>query len=863
MRRRTVAGLVAAVAALGLIVVAGIVWPGLDAQDTPEVDTSVWALQTGDGRRYARVNTTVGELDTVRSVSNPDRVVESGDAVYLFSDSLSKVTRIDESLPTDLDDAALRASASTPAGTTDVATSGDFVAYRTDSGAVFVGRLSTGDSTQLDPFPSDDENAPQYAADAIAVDARGILFSYSRADGSVLRYDIAASDVKGRDVLDVEGITTPAITAAGDTWAVVDTDDGDVWLRGADAAISAGTTGSSVVGEPDPSGAAVYIADETGLMRIAVDGGEVSDVVGVGSTVVGTPAKPVVHDGVVYAGWLPQGGTGGVLWDSASDQTTDLDYGGEDLGDDRRPMFVASDQAVILNETRSGWVWTVPDGRLVPSSQDWSLDEKTNPDSQPSEEQLTIMIDPKPPIAEADAFGVRAGSLATLPVLMNDHDPNEDVLSIDPASVSGLDPGFGVVSITDDGQRMTVRVSPEATGSATFTYAVTDGTTADGLRSDPASVTITVVPEGVDSAPSWCGVDGCLVPWPEPEVARGGTVTVPVLPGWVDPEGDPLLLLSVQDASGIGSVAATPAGEVVYQHSDDGSGTTELIELTVTMADTWGATVTKPLLVRVSPEPVIAVQSFAVVDTIDAGMSIDVAPHVTGTAGAIALESVHVLDEGAARATVVGGTTTFDFAPALPGVYRVDFTVTDGLSEATGTARITVLAADAPADLATPPVVVFVHPQEDATVDVFAVASNPTRRVLLLSDVVARADRGAVLSVDAVGQDHLRVSGATPSGAAARLATVSYTISDGTDDRGSSVQGEATVYLLPPAPELAPIAVDDTVVVRAGAQIDIPVLENDLSPAGGRPTLNPASVTSSVPDALAFASGDLLRYLAP
>ena len=51
MRRRTVAGLVAVAAALGLIVVAGIVWPGLDAQDTPEVDTSVWALQTGDGRR--------------------------------------------------------------------------------------------------------------------------------------------------------------------------------------------------------------------------------------------------------------------------------------------------------------------------------------------------------------------------------------------------------------------------------------------------------------------------------------------------------------------------------------------------------------------------------------------------------------------------------------------------------------------------------------------------------------------------------------------------------------------------------------------------------------------------------------------
>ena len=50
-----------------------------------------------------------------------------------------------------------------------------------------------------------------------------------------------------------------------------------------------------------------------------------------------------------------------------------------------------------------------------------------------------------------------------------------------------------------------------------------------------------------------------------------------------------------------------------------------------------------------------------------------------------------------------------------------------------------------------------------------------------------------------------------------------------------------------PRPSSRPIAVDDTVVVRAGSQIDIPVLENDIAPAGGRPTLNPASIVSSSP----------------
>ncbi|WP_292829207.1 Ig-like domain-containing protein, partial [Microbacterium sp.] len=299
-------------------------------------------------------------------------------------------------------------------------------------------------------------------------------------------------------------------------------------------------------------------------------------------------------------------------------------------------------------------------------------------------------------------------------------------------------------------------------------------------------------------------------------------------------------------------------------HSDSGSAAgEELIELNVTVSDTAGQVSAKPLLVRVSPQPALTVQSFAVVDTIDAGLTVDVTPHVTGTAGEISLESVRVLDDAAASATIVGGSASFDFSARAPGTFRVGFTVTDGTTPATGTARITILPSDAPPQLATSPVVAFVHPQEDATLDVFSAVSNPTRRVLLLSDVVGHADAGATLSVDGVGQNYLRVSGSTATGAAGRLGTVTYTISDGTEDAGARVQGEATVFLLPPAPELAPIAVDDTIVVRAGSQIDIPVLENDIAPAGGRPTLNPASVVSSTPDALAFAGGDVLRYLAP
>ncbi len=175
---------------------------------------------------------------------------------------------------------------------------------------------------------------------------------------------------------------------------------------------------------------------------------------------------------------------------------------------------------------------------------------------------------------------------------MNDHDPNEDVLSIDPASVTGLDPGFGTASITDDGQRLTVRVAPGAHGSATLRYAVPDGTTEGGLllaaddrhpdgRADP----------GVDSAPQWCGVQGCLVPWPSPRSPAAARSRCPCCRAGSIPRATRCCSFRSRTPSGVGSVAATPGGEVVYQHSDNGAGGEQLIELIVTVADTTGQTV--------------------------------------------------------------------------------------------------------------------------------------------------------------------------------------------------------------------------------------------------------------------------------
>ena len=847
MRRRTVAGIWAAVVAVGLVIGASVVWPGLDAQETPEVDAAVWALQTGEGRRYARVNTAVGELDTVRSISNPDKVVQAGDAVYLFSDSFSKVTRIDEAQPADLDDQALRASQATPAGTTDVVTAGDFVAYRTDSGAVFAGLLDGGPAAQLDPFPRTTRmprsTPPTPSPSMIAASCSAIRAPTDRCSATTS----AASAVRGRDALDGRRAGIAGDHGGG-------RHVGGRRHRGRRSVVAGGgcrrrdaDNRTVVVGEPDAGGSDVYLADETGWCASRSTARRCESGRGHGPRCSGTPAQPIVHDGEVFAAWLARGRRR-VLWSSRRRPTV-LDYGGKALGDERRPAFVASDEAVILNETRSGWAWTVPDGNSCRRARTGRSTISIDPDAVPSDEQLAVVIDPKPPIAEPDAFGVRAGSLVSLPVLMNDHDPNEDVLSIDPASVTGLDPGFGTASITDDGQRSRcgsplVRADGDALVRRHGRHR---------RRVDCSRAATTVDPQRRarrrESAPQWCGVERCLVPWPTPEVAPGGTVTIPVLPGWVDPEGDPLLLLAVENPQASASVAATPGGEVVYQHSDSGDGGEELVELTVTISDTRGQTVTQ------------AAHRAGVAGAGRSGAVVRRRRHARrgdhrrrrAARDRNQRDDVARVGAGARRRRGDGDDRRRDHGVRLrgasPGTFRVDFTVTDGMTDATGTARITVLPADAPPQLATAPVVAFVHPQEDATLDVFAVVSNPTRRVLLLSDVVAHADDGAVLSVDAVGQNHLRVSGTTASGGPAGSGRSATSISDGTEDRGARVRGRGDG--LPPAARARARAHRGgrhRRRARRVAQIDIPVLDNDL--VAGRRAADariPPTVVSSSP----------------
>ena len=203
--------------------------------------------------------------------------------------------------------------------------------------------------------------------------------------------------MRGRDPLDGRGTRAPAITAAGDTWAVVDTEDGDVWLRGADAAATGADDGH---GRGRRAGRRrrrrlPRRRDGTRARRRRRIGASTTSRRRRHARCSARPRSPIVHDGEMFAAWLGTGDDGGRAVALERRRQPRSTTASETLGDERRPAFVASDTAVILNETRSGWAWTVPDGALVPSSQDWALDDRTDPDAVPSEEQLTVVHRPQ------------------------------------------------------------------------------------------------------------------------------------------------------------------------------------------------------------------------------------------------------------------------------------------------------------------------------------------------------------------------------------------------------------------------------------------------------------------------------------
>jgi len=857
--------------ALAAIVVTGAALaPGFDEREVTPDDPSVWALQSVDGQRFARINTMIGEVDTVKNATNPTDIAQSGQSLLVYSDNLGSVTLVDTARPTDIDGENAQSTVATPSGTDAVAHAGDFVAYLTDTGRVMAGRISDGSAVSpalFDPFASvtveEGEERPEFRASAVTVAADGSLAAYSAEQGAVLLANVVTGLIEGTDtVTNGPDGGELAMTWVGDTWLLFDALNGDLWRRGGEGPVDTGAEASAQLQQPGPAAGSVLIADEFGIVEAPVGDGSAARIFGSTDTGLGEPAAPAPMPGSssLVAAWLPAGAGTGTLWTSEG-TTIALSYGGLTLADEREPELRSNGSRLILNESRSGWVWSVPSGELVESSQRWDQEEDL-PTTEDDEEVASEVTDPRAPVAADDEFGVRAGRQVTLPALLNDHDANKDVLTIRHDALGALEPSFGTLAIADDDQSLVVTVAPGATGSATFTYVITDGTSGDGLFSEPATVTLTVKDLSINTAPEWCGVDGCLADWPNPQVNPGGTVFAEVLTGWVDPEGDPVYLAGARTSSTAGVVAGSPKGRVVFQHTDANATETGTVPIAVTVSDPWGATADKTLTVSVLGAPVLRASDVSTTVTAGVTATVEVARHVTGAVGPLQVSEASLAPGADATVAVAQGVIGFTFNSAQPGSYVVGFKVSDGVSEARGVARVTVIAPEAER-ITTVPVTAFVRAKEDATVDVLNAISNPGGRVLLISSVSIEPEKESQLSADIVGFSALRLSGDTANSQPGLLGVVTYTVSDGTGRPEMTATGEVTVVLLGSEVPTTPLAVDDALTVRVGTQADVSVLANDFGPTGSVVALDPDSVRVPEGGGLAFGAGPLVRYLAP
>ncbi|WP_448629157.1 Ig-like domain-containing protein [Cellulomonas soli] len=383
--------------------------------------------------------------------------------------------------------------------------------------------------------------------------------------------------------------------------------------------------------------------------------------------------------------------------------------------------FRVNRSMVLLNDTRQGRLWMpqqdtdlrVPNWQdVVPQEQPEQAEEETEGQETTQEVAAECSAQSAPPTASDDQFGVRPGRATVLPVLGNDSSSDCGILAI--SQVDELDPTFGRIEAVQGGRALQVQVVPDATGTASLTYTISDGrgTTAPST----ATLTLTVREPGTDEPPAQARVSVV-------QVEAGGQVERDVLADFADPDGDDLLLVGATADPAAGTARFRQDGTVTFLAGGDKLGRTRV---SVQVSD--GTTTVEGYLdVDVRAAGSLAPQ----IDPVHAVTYVDepVTLHP--------LDSVRTTGSEPARLAgvddVVGATVvtdldagTFSFSAARAATYYVTFVVASAPQQATGVARIDVRERP---EQAQPPIAVrdtaFLPAGGQVTIDPLANDTDP------------------------------------------------------------------------------------------------------------------------------------------
>lgn len=825
-----------ATATSGLVIAAvvaavAITSAGYTAQRMQLDDGSVW-VANGSRQAVGRASTEVLELNSVvRAGTTQLETVQSGDTVLIIDHANATAEVVDPATSTIADDVAL------PPDQAQVFLAGDrAVIFEAGTGELWIVPM-----LELSGFDATAPATLSLGADAVVtVSPDGILFAFSPEVGEVRRVDATRSDEVDRSWgLDLaDGSRSYQITAVGDRWAVLDTGTRILYLEGRAVDLSERITPTEgpKLQLPGPSAERVLIGTQDALLSVPFSGAQPVPLLDGQS---GSVAPPLVLAGCEYGAW--SNGTGWRRCLSDGEAGTELPLA--EMPGSALLAFAVNTERAVLNDARSGATWAVQqNGELIDNWDDLIVEDDEQEQEQ-NDEDVPPEIDEeqKPPVAVDDEFGARPGRATLLPVLLNDYDPNADVLVI--TGTSGIPESQGQLDLVTRNQQLQLTLPADARGTVRFSYTISDGRGGTAT----ADVEVDVRADSENAPPR-------QVRTTKTTVQQGGRISTSVAGDWIDPDGDAFYLTSATTAAP-DRLSYKPDGVVVFSDSGEG-GTQKTVTLTMSdgVAEGSGSlalTVREPGDVPIVIEPWVALAT--------AGQEITIRPmsHVRGGNGTLRLNAVPAKAGSVIEPSFEAGTFTFRSDDVR--THYVEFTVTDGDQTATGLVRIDVAAPpDANTRPITVPKTIFVPTLQDQVVDPTQTDIDPAGGVLVVTGVTNVEPNGPI-QAEVLDQREVRVTLRGPLDGAP--VTFNYRISNGL----AEAEGTITVVELPIPEQLQPpLATDDSVTVRVGDVIDIPVLDNDDHPDDASITLQP-ELAEELPDGggLLFVSGDRLRYLAP
>lgn len=808
-------------------------------QGFPETDVTldareVW-VTNGTALLGGRLNRQIEELNGAVSGQARDLdVVQDGESVFLVEAAEGRISRIDPAYTTLVEPARI------PEGST-VALGGSSLAILSPSGSLWAVDVSNG--LTFDPATAP---AAQLGAGAqVVVTSSGAVVATSATTQSLVRLSRPGASVSRR----VFDVPRDAQLAASGQHAVLLDAASHRLLRDDGSAVTLPDSVTSIARLQRSSSNGDQVAISTGSSTIVVTAaGAVSTLSARIATPVTTAAqisRPVVVAGCIHAAWA---GAQRYLLSCPGQTLRTEDI--EQRTQSSTIEFRVNRAVVALNDLSTGNVWLLDDelrlvknwDQVTPPQQDETTDGDQKATTQSFADTLADRTDVNhPPIARDDDYGVRPGRTTILPVLSNDSDPDGDVLTV--PKFDDMPASVGTIDLIDGARALQFTPAPGAT-AASFRYTVSDGR---GGGVAEALVTVRVVPSEVNNAPVSQRTTSV-------SVELGGTISYNALVDWIDPDGDDISL-DAASASSADSVRSTPAGLITFASTSGQPGTKD-VQFTVSDGR---LTSTGTLEVKVvAPGSLTPIGTPDFVETFR-GQSVEIRPLENDISTNGQLPTLLGVDKVPAGVTVIPDTTTGTITVTSPtaGSYYFQYSLAAGAASSVGLVRVDVLPDPT---VPGPPIAVkdaaFLRPGEPTSVKVLNNDVSPSGAVLAVQ-TIDTTDTDPAVTVEVLSNAVVRI---TATAALTAQTQFHYTISDGSR---TAMAGVTIVPVAPIVNRQPPIAVDDSVRVRAGDVVSANVLANDFHPDSAQLILDPQLVeTADAGDGLAFAGDGRVRYQA-